>query len=80
MKIPLREGMEKEGRKGEFTTIYLFELKTHVYTAEGCWADTPAATAAAAADLRVQFVDLRDRYAKCEQFRTSFSRQVEPLG
>lgn len=38
------------------------ETVTHVYTAEGCRADTPAATtaaaaAAAAADLRVQFVD-----------------------
>lgn len=31
--------------------------ETHVYTAEGCRADTPAATSAAAADLRVQFAD-----------------------
>lgn len=34
------------------------ETETHIYTAEGCRADTPAATtAAAAADLRVQFAD-----------------------
>lgn len=37
------------------------EAETHVYTAEGCRADTPAATAAAAADLRVQFADLPNR-------------------
>lgn len=39
----------------------IIETETHVYIAEGCRADTPAATAAAAADLRVQFADLPNR-------------------
>jgi len=34
------------------------EAETHVYTVEGCRTDTPAATAATTADLRVQFADL----------------------
>jgi len=35
--------------------------ETHVYTAEGSRADTPAAVAAAAADFRVQLADLFNR-------------------
>lgn len=34
---------------------------TYVYTVEGCRTDTPAATAATTANLRVQFADLYNR-------------------
>ena len=37
------------------------DCETYVYTAEGCRTDTPAATAATTANLRVQFADLYNR-------------------
>lgn len=46
------------------------EAETHVYIAEGCRADTPAATAAAAADLRVQFAELPNRCDVDDDLRT----------
>lgn len=49
--------------------------ETHVYTAEGSRADTPAAAAAAAADFRVQFADLPNRCVADDPEPESVPRQ-----